>query len=433
MFKLHNIKGYAWIVIALSSFLLIDKYVMNVSPSLIANDLMTSFSVNATQMSAMVSLFLWAVVFCQFLIAGPIMDKLGFRKVSFASLILSAIGLILFVVAADMHSFALGCVARLMIGVGASFATVGYIKAAAVWFEPKKFAFVCSFLMTAAMLGAVAGQKPLAYLIEMTGSWHTALIGYACFSIVIAFLYLALVRDYNPHATFIPKDSKKTSALEGIKKVLVNKNNWLLTFYTGLTFTTIDVFGGIWGNNYFRELYSLDVKQAAGLVSMMFWGLAIGSPVIGKLSEKFDNRVGIMAVFHIIATISIAIVLEFKLTPMLSAALLFVFGFCLGVYMLAFAIGNRINPIVVAATVAALINTGEPFLGAVFDPLIGFFLDLTWSGQYIDSANNIVSSATEGAHRYFSIGAYHNAFIVLVLSMIAAFFLLLLVKDKEVK
>jgi MFS family permease len=260
-----------------------------------------------------------------------------------------------------------------------------------------------------------------------------ALVSYACFSVVIAFLYLALIRDYNPNASFISEDAKNTSTLDGIKRVVANKNNWLLTFYTGLTFTTIDVFGGIWGNNYFRELYSIDVKEAAGIVSMMFWGLAIGSPVIGKLSEKFDNRIFIMAMFHVVATVSIAIVLECRLTPFMSGALLFIFGFCLGVYMLAFSIGNRINPIVVAATVAALINTGEPFLGAVFDPLIGFFLDSTWNGSYIDMNNNIVATATETTHRYFSVQAYHNSFIILILSMIGAFFLLLLVKDKEVK
>ncbi|MDE4955269.1 MFS transporter, partial [Francisella tularensis subsp. holarctica] len=83
---------------------------------------------------------------------------------------------------------------------GASFASVGYIKASAVWFEPRKFAFVCSFLMTEAMTGALLGQVPLVYLIELTVSWHRALISYACFSIVIAQLYLALVRDYNTDA-----------------------------------------------------------------------------------------------------------------------------------------------------------------------------------------------------------------------------------------
>jgi nitrate/nitrite transporter NarK len=286
--KLHNIKGYAWIVVGLSSFLLIDKYIMNVSPSLIANDLMSSFPINATEMSAMVSLFLWSVVFFQFFVASPVVDRLGFRKVSFFYLILSAIGLLLFVLSADSHSFALGCVSRLMIGIGASFATVGYIKAATVWFSPRKFAFVCSFLMT----GALLGQVPLAYLIDLTGSWHRALVSYACFSVVMALLYLALVRDYNPHASHVNEKTADSGTLAGIKKVLLNKNNWYLTLYTGLTFTTIDVFGGIWGNNYFRELYGITLKDASFIVSMMFLGLAIGSPVIGKLSEKLIIELG---------------------------------------------------------------------------------------------------------------------------------------------
>ena len=142
-----------------------------------------------------------------------------------------------------------------------------------------------------------------------------------------------------------------------------------------------------------------------------------------------------MVVFHIIATISLAVVLQFKLTPTINNIWSFTiyFGFCLGVYMLAFSIGNCINPVVVATTVAALINTGEPLLGALFYPLIGHLLDLTWAGQYIDAQNHISTIASEGAHRYFHISAYHHAFLILIFSLIISFFLLILVKDKEVK
>ncbi|MDE5022899.1 MFS transporter, partial [Francisella tularensis subsp. holarctica] len=80
------------------------------------------------------------------------------------SLILSAIGLLLVVLSADIHSFALGCVSRVMICIGASFATVGYIKAASVWLEPRNFAFVCSYLMKAAITGSIFCQVPLVYL-----------------------------------------------------------------------------------------------------------------------------------------------------------------------------------------------------------------------------------------------------------------------------
>ena len=41
--KIHNVRGYAWIIILLSSSLLFDKYVMQVFPSLITDDMMGSF------------------------------------------------------------------------------------------------------------------------------------------------------------------------------------------------------------------------------------------------------------------------------------------------------------------------------------------------------------------------------------------------------
>jgi len=139
-----------------------------------------------------------------------------------------------------------------------------------------------------------------------------------------------------------------------------------------------------------------------------------------------------MCFFHIIATISLTLVLQMKLTPYLSGFLLFVFGFCLGVYMLAFAIGNRINSVAIAATVAALINTGEPLLGGIFDPLIGHFLDKSWNGMYINS-DNVITHVADGAHRYFSVSAYHSAFTILIISMVVAFFMLLVVRDKSIR
>ena len=51
--KIHNIKGYAWIIILLSSFLLFDKYVMQVFPSLITDNMMGSFNTNATETGAL--------------------------------------------------------------------------------------------------------------------------------------------------------------------------------------------------------------------------------------------------------------------------------------------------------------------------------------------------------------------------------------------
>ena len=430
-FYIRKMRGYAWIVVLLSAFLLFYKYIMQVFPGLIADEIMSSFKLSAGGAGALVAVTFWTIVIVQ-LFSGLILDKFGFRIISAVSILISALGLLLFIYAADHSELSLGYIARIMIGAGVAFATVSYIKAVSVWFSPQKFAFVTSFLASAAMLGAIFGQAPLSFLMTHSGSWQKGLEICAFIGIIGAVVYFVIVRDNNPHSSYQFETSH--FSWQAIRHTFLNKNNWLLTLYSGLSFTAIDAFAGLWGNNYFREQYQISTEHAAAMISMIFIGLAIGSPVLGKLSEKLDTRKPVMLVFHMIATISLAVVLSVKTTPFAASICLFIFGFCLGTFMLAFAIGRNINSVAVAATVAAFINTGEPILGALFDPLIGYFLDLNWKGGYVDAKDAVVTYAQnavpEDAVKHFSINSYHIAFSLLTLSMIAAFVLLCFVKDK---
>ncbi|MFZ9034703.1 MAG: MFS transporter [Francisellaceae bacterium] len=432
-FNLHRLKGYALIIVTLSAFLLVYKYILQVYPGLIANDIMASFNINAAEAGSMIAITFWTIVIAQ-LFSGIMLDKFGFRLISALSIACSAAGLLVFIYAANHQSITLGYLGRIMIGIGISFATVSYIKAVSVWFSADKFAFVVSFLATAAMTGAIIGQAPLAFLINHSGSWQNALTICAAIGFIGAILYFLLVRNHNPNNPESIK-SDETINWKTLKKTFLNRNNWLLTLYSGLSFTTIDAFAGLWGNNYFREQYGITTSHAAGLISMIFLGMAIGSPIIGKLSETLNQRKSLMLIFHILATIAITIVLTFKTSPTIAGICLFIFGFCLGIYMLAFAIGRRSNSIVIAATVAALINTGEPVLGAIFDPLIGYFLDLNWSGHYLNASGQILKAHSNilpaGAVKYFTVNSYHVAFSILTLSMIISFILLCFIKDKK--
>ncbi|AFB78192.1 MFS transporter [Francisella tularensis] len=430
--RIYNIRGYAWIIIILSSFLLFDKYVMQVFPSLITDDMMSNFGTNATQTGALGSAFFWSIIICQLFLAGPIIDKFGFRLISPISIIISATGVILFVVAANLGSLSMAYIARITTGLGVSFATISYLKAVSVWFEPRKFAFAASFLATAAMIGALCAQAPLAYLITICGDWKMAMLLFSVASLLIAVVYYIVVRDFNPKQPEASSPNNQLKTLDVLKEVIKNKNNWLLTFYVGLSFTAVDAFAGFWGNAYFREAYHISREEAASIISMIFIGMAIGSPIIGKLSEILDSRKGVMIFSHIIGTIALSFVLLTKTSSTISAILLFIFGLCLGIYMLSFAIGNRINPIIITATVAAFINTGEPILGAIFDPLIGYFLDWSWTGKYINKAGEVVSQYTSSADiKYFELESYHFAFTTLVASMIASLVILVMIKDKK--
>ena len=406
-------KGYAWVIVALSAFLLFYKYVIQVYPGLITDNIMATFKIDAAATGNLIAITFYSIVIVQ-LFSGILVDRYGYRLVSTISLLISALGLFIFV---QVNSLAYAYVARILMGMGVACATVSYVKAVSEWFEPERFAFVNSFLATAAMLGAIAGQAPLAYMFKSIG-WQSGLKVCAYIGVVGAILFWWLVRD-KPK---VNNDGISTCfQFKDLLEVITKKENILLTLYSGLTFTPIDAFAGLWGNSYLRQLYNIDHVAAASLISMIFIGMAIGAPLIGKISEIRDSRLPVMIGFHIAALLAISFVFYIPMPYWLLGCLLFVFGFCVSAFMLSFAVGRLINPIWVTASVAALINTGEPVMGGIFDSTVGWLLDLQWvPGKY----------ALDGV-KYFSTYSYKVAFLILPLSMLLALILLFFVKEER--
>ena len=101
----------------------------------------------------------------------------------------------------------------------------------------------------------------------------------------------------------------------------------------------------------------------------------------------------------------------------LDIILLVLFGFATGAFMLGFAVGKNINPPLRAATVVAVINTGDAFLGAVTEPFIGKLLD-------INSIPNFSGPSV------FNLHDYHIALLILpAYIIIAAIFLRLIQRN----
>jgi ABC-type phosphate/phosphonate transport system permease subunit len=99
------------------------------------------------------------------------------------------------------------------------------------------------------------------------------------------------------------------------------------------------------------------------------------------------------------------------------ASACFLFGFFMSCFMLSFVVGRRVNPIWAVATAVALINTGEPVLGGLFDGMIGKFLDMMQPH---------VASMSYHLH------TFQIAFIISPFSVVLATILLFFVReDKE--
>lgn len=414
MFDLENTKTrqvlvYPVVVISLAACFLFYKYVLQIFPSIITEPLMKEFHLTGAGLGFLVATFYYSYMLMQ-LFVGVLLDKYSIRRFTTSAIFCSALGLVLF---SKADTVFLAGISRALMGVGVAFATVSYMKLAADWFPPKQYAFVSGLLATAAMAGAVFGQAPLAWFIELFG-WRQCLFSVGLVGVGLACVFFVTVRD-------APKSQAATSAPVSFRDILLvfkNKQNWLLTLYSGLAFSPVAVFGGLWGNPFLEQAYHLSKTQAASMISLVFVGLGLGSPILGMLSDRLGNRRLVMLVSTMVSTAAIILVLYCNSLPVnLLSVLLFLFGFGLGAFMLVFAMGKEMNPITMTATVIAMINTSDALIDALTEPLIGKVLDFFLDGQIVN-----------GIHQ-FSHHSYLLALSILPLYLVLGCLLLLWVKE----
>lgn len=312
---------------------------------------------------------------------------------------------------------------RFITGWGAAFAAISCLKLTAIWFPPRRFAFLSGLMMTVAMLGAVGGQRPLALLIQWYG-WRGALYILSGVGVVLAGIFWLVVRNDNPLSGLhdaLAEEPPYSSFFQGIKRIVSQKQCWLLSLYSGLSFSPVTMFGGLWGVPFLRTIQpGLSVGEAGGLVSLIFIGFAVGCPCLGYLASWIRRRKLILSLSSGVGllTISAAIYIP-GLSQKLLVILLFGFGFSISGFLLSFTMIREINALAYAATALGFMNAFNAIIGASADPFAGKILDLVWSGH------------VEAGVRIFSASNFRYAFAIIPLYLILSLVLLIFVKDKH--
>lgn len=404
-------------IIILCAFFLFFKYLMQVSPSVITDQLMAEFHLQGVGLGILGSSFFWSYLIAQ-LFCGWLLDSFSIRWLCTAAILVSTAGLVMF---SETSVFFFTIIGRVLMGAGAAFATVSYMKLTANWFRPKHFAMISGFVATAAMIGAIFGDAPLGHLAKHLG-WRPAMNICTAIGIALAVLFAWIVRD-EPDAVIHQGESPATSHIVRLKDlgtILKNPNNWLLMFYTGLAFSPVSVFAGLWGNPFLMQVYDISGSTLHWFTSFIFAGLAVGAPVLGYIADKLGRRKLVMIASALISLAALINIIYGTNQPhWLLAFTMFVFGFMSGSFMLGFAIGKEINPIAFAATVVAVINTGDPIVGSWAEPLIGKILDHTWNHV---SHNGV---------RIFTTHGYHLALSSLVVYLILTCIIVMCLKIKK--
>lgn len=405
-------KAYPWIIWTIAASFFFYKYLLQVSPSVMTDDLMKAFQVHGAGLGNLSAFYFYAYLIMQIPV-GIMLDRYSPRLLTTAAIFVCSISTYIF---SQTETFWLACFSRALMGAGAAFAAVSCFKLAAVWFSPKRFALVSGMFMTAAMLGAVGGQMPLSILVQNQG-WRHALEIVSVMGIILGVIYFLVLRD-KPSSKPVQHSHKQEKVTHLLRHIVTNKQAWALSLYSGLAFAPVSVFGGLWGVPFLEKAYQLSRTDAALAVSFIFIGFAAGAPFWGWFSDYIKRRKPVLFVGTFSALICLSIVL-YSSSQALSTLmiLLFVFGFGASGFFTSFAMIRELFPLVLVATVLGIMNTFNAVFEALFEPVVGAILDWTWSGEVV-----------HGMHQ-FSIQGYHISLALLPIALLLSLIILVVIKE----
>lgn len=406
----------AWLIWGLGASSFSYAFLQRVAPSVMVTDLMREFAVGAAVMGNLSAIYLYAYAGLQMPV-GLALDRWGPRRMLTVAAIIAAFGSVLFALA---DGIALAYLGRLLVGVGCAVGFVGALKLATHWFPANRFAFLSGLTMLIAMLGAIAGQAPLAALVGEIG-WRSSMLGAAALAAMLALATWLIVRDRPAgEAQNQQTDPHPVSLRRSFVQVLAGRQNWIIALYGGAMTAPFLSYAGLWGVTHQMRLYDLDRIAAAGSNSLMLVGWAVGAPVGGWISDRLGRRRLPMTGAAVLSCLGWIVLLY---TPGLTLAvdqiLLFLIGTVSGAMVVCIAAARERASAAISGATTGFINMAMVGAGALLQPIIGLILDFGWDGTMMDGA------------RVYSLAAFNAALVTLPVCSALAVVASLLVPAKQ--
>jgi predicted MFS family arabinose efflux permease len=255
------------------------QYILRVMPSVMLDDLMGQFGMNATAFGQFSGVYYIGYSLAHIPL-GIMLDKYGPRKVIPLCAALSVVGTLPIIFS---ESCACSIIGRAVTGIGSSAAILGLFKIIRMAFDERRFARMLSFSVTIGLAGAIYGGAPLAYMREVFA--YRSVVGIlAIAGVVLAFAAYAIIPETEGK-------SDDSSTLSSLREVLLNPKVAITCVSAGLMVGPLEGFADIWGPKFLKQVYGVETSAASSLTSMIFIGMCFGSPVLNFIAEKMNDYI----------------------------------------------------------------------------------------------------------------------------------------------
>lgn len=383
-----------WLVWGLGAALFGWGWFQRVAPGVMVDTLMREFTVGGAVLGNLSAVYFYSYAISQ-VPAGLIVDAYGSRRIMVLSALLCTLGGLVFAQADGIVSAYVG---RILIGLGAGPTFVIALNLAAVWCPRDRLALLGGLVMSVGVLGALAGQVPLAWGIETFG-WRASMYTATLVVLVLCVATWIVLKLPRPK----PRAVTPVGLAASFKSVLKRWDTWLLTLGGMSTMSIMLTFSGLWAVPWLTQVLGFTRADAALLISVNAIGWGIGAPLLGWLSDRLNRRKLPFLGGVLLSVTSFAALVHLPdLSPAAIYGLLFLQGLGTGGIMLIFTATHDRFAGGQEGVSVGIANSGIMVGAATLQPLVGWVLDRNWHGVMADGA------------RVYDAAAYQQGFNLLI-------------------
>lgn len=409
----------SYLVWGLAAAFYLFGFFQRVTPASLAADLMRDFRLTAAGLGNLSAFYYYAYAAMQ-IPTGILVDRWGPARLFVAGAVLSGAGALLFAFGETVLVAGLG---RALIGAAHGMAWVSMLKLVTHWFPIQRFGTLSGLSLAVGTLGAILAGPPLRALADAFG-WRAVIAASGVLVLALAVAIRFAMRD-DPldrgHASYAPPSARagaRVPILASLVEIFRYRNVQIVPLVNSGTCGAFLAFTGLWGVPYFVQTHALSVKQAATITSAMLVLFALGGPVFGHLSDRWQLRKRPFALGSAVFVLGFGVLAFFPAAPLpLLVPLLLAAGFGAAAMALSFGYVKESVPARLQGTATGVANAGVMLGTLVQMPVIGLILDANWKGVIVDGV------------RQYDLAAFRSALLFLFAWIALAFVLLLATRE----
>lgn len=361
---------HGWVVWFIVTLFVVYSFCLNTASAVFSDAIQTSLYASNIGVSIASGAFILGFA-CMQIPAGYLLDKFNARFVVSSGILLLALGNVIISYSNTLMIYTLS---NFIQGTGASFAFLAAAILISQWFSTKLFPIL--FGLTQTLSCIFAGLTHYYFMVELTKhTWNDIYRFVAVFGFILLALTLWLVTSPTNY-----KHEKNLSLKKSLIIVFKNKQILLCSTAAATSFGVLLAYAGLWYTRI-QSYYLVDPLQAVIISGMIFFGIGVGTPLFGWISNIVKSRIMVIHVTLCLGTMALLLGIylpHYNINTLIIIKVIsFFIGFFLSGAMLFYTIVSEISTnatrgvaISVIDTAVFLFNTLMLFIPYLFLTLI---------------------------------------------------------------